>query len=87
MPYIANLLITWFHEFPILNSRIFTNLLTNKIFLTLKKKTQQKEKICSECLIIRDGEFVKSFGVLHKKFIRLQNQQDYKICCLGNYVL
>ena len=39
IPYIANLLITWFHEFPILNSRIFTNLLTNKIVLTHTKKT------------------------------------------------
>ena len=66
MPYIANLLITWFHEFPILNSRIFTNLLTNKI---------------------RDGEFVKSFGDSNEKFIRLQNPQDYKTCCLENYVL
>ena len=86
MPYIANLLITWFHEFPILNSRIFKNLLTNKIVLT-KKKPQQKEKICSECLIIRDWEFVRSFGDLNEKFIRLQIPQDYKTCWLENYVL
>ena len=43
--YITNLLITWFHEFPILNSRIFTNLLTNKIFLTLKKNTTKRKDL------------------------------------------
>ena len=87
MPCIANLLITWFHEFPILNSRIFTNLLTNKIVLTHTKKTQQKEKICSECLIVRDGEFVKSFGDSNEKFIRLQNPQDYKTFSTVLFVL
>ena len=37
--------------------------------------------------VIRDWEFVKSFGDLNEKFIRIQNPQDYKTCCLENYVL